>query len=393
MYKRYLIAYGIFLVPLLTPLITNYVYLEKAGEYMPLSEIVAEQRAQPFCLYGSGVHSDFFHYKLEGYRQTKPDVAVIGSSRVMQLRQEFFADSLYNLGGSITSVDTAEHITNLMLREHIPKVIIIGLDYWWFLEESRFPVKTLAPPKEKQRRHLSSLILPLSWFKRGRLSVSTYTDVLLHGREAAAGCRIGVRAIHENSGFNKDGAHYYSFAYKPDAGGELAYDRFAEAREWVTTGENVYRHFQTVREDQVERFIRLIEHLQERGIEVVVFVPPLPPQMLAAIAEKPNEYAYLPRLFSLFQNKGFPFYNFHDTQSLGSNDCEFLDEAHGDHIAFARILLAMVRGKSLTSRLDTEELQRVVRTAAPPFTNDLYAIRCEKIQNGQIRSLQGGEPK
>jgi hypothetical protein len=381
MYRRYLIAYGIFLIPLLTPLITNYLYLERAGEYMPLSDIIAEQKAEPHCLYGSGVHSDFVHYKLEGFRQTKPDIIAIGSSRVMQLRQQFFRDSFYNMGGSITSIDTAEHITKLMLEEHVPEVMIIGLDYWWFLEESRFPVKTEKPPKEKQRRHLSSLTLPFTWFKREKITLSDYTDVILRGRGAVSDCRIGTRALHEGSGFTKDGAHDYAMVFRPAEDGILASERFADSRATVTNGEDIDRHFQTVREDQVERFIRLIERLQERGIEVVIFVPPLPPQMQSAISQKPNEHAYLPKLFSLFREKGFSLHNFHNPETLQTNDCEFLDAGHGDKIAFARVLMEISKQGDLQSHVNKQELQRIIGNAATPFTYDVETIRCNEMAN------------
>ena len=162
MYKRYLVTIALIILPASIPFGLNELFLERLGEYLPLSEIVHIQQTNPtLCLYGSQVHSDFFHYKLEGYRQIQPRIAAIGSSRVMQFRENMFTDSFYNLGGTLASVEYTRHAVSLMLQAHKPKVVIVGLDFWWFLRESGEPVVMDTPPPEQARRHLGSIVPPL----------------------------------------------------------------------------------------------------------------------------------------------------------------------------------------------------------------------------------------
>ncbi|MBI3331793.1 hypothetical protein HYZ99_02425 [Candidatus Peregrinibacteria bacterium] len=380
---RYLLIFLLVLALGALPLIGNYVLLERSGEYLPLREIVARQRehAGP-CLYGSAVHSDFFHYKLEGYRQTKPKIAAVGSSRVMQLRQSYFTEPFYNLGGGITSVDGAEHLIREMLRDHRPDHLIVGLDYWWFLEESRQPVKTPKPPEEKPRRHLSSVALPFTWLWEGRLNLREYTNLLLHGTQARGTCAIGVRAIINRSGFGSDGSHYYDPIYRPGTSIKTA-ERFGRTLEMIRNGEDVYRHRQTVRMDEVERFLTLLGSVKAGGTHVTIFVPPLPPIFQDALEARPQEYAFLQKIFDSFAKTEFSFFNFHDPKTIGTNDCEFVDATHGDHIAFARVVKGMLADPGLQKVIDQETVENTVATGSPPGTQ---SAMCDPIENPLLKA-------
>lgn len=382
MYKKYLIIYLASLLPLLSPLIGNYIVLERSGEYLSLSEIVATQQQGNFCLYGSGVHSDFYHYKLEGYTQTKPNIATIGSSRVMQLRQQFFTKSFYNLGGSVTSIDTAEHAIDQMFAIHVPEVLLIGIDYWWFLEESRLPVHTAQPPQEKQRRHLSSITLPFQWIQRSRLSIADYTKLLLHGRDTNILCRIGMRALEENSGFGPDGSHYYTHTYKIGTQEDTA-KRLEGAMQNIINSEHIYRHNQTVRYDQIERFTALVKKIKDTGVEVVLFVPPIPPYLENAISQMPNEYAFFNELWEKIGTIGQFVHNFHNPNSIPITNCDFIDSGHADHVAIAKILQKISSNPNVSEKfktaLNNNELNSLISTKK--LTNRPISNTCNKITN------------
>lgn len=390
MYKKYVLIYVLMLIPLIPPFVANYIFLSQSGEYTSLEEIVSTQKTnENFCLYGSAVHSDFYHYKLEGYTQNKPDVVAIGSSRVMQLRHPYFSVPFYNMGGSITSVDYAEHILEEMLSVHTPKTIIVGVDFWWFMEESRKPIKTNTPPEEKQRRHLSSLFLPFTWLRTHRISLSDYFSTITKGNTKDY-CAFGVRAVFEKSGFGPDGSHYYYEHFMPGPG-QMASERFAESIRMIEEGTDVYAHNQTLLKDQVERFLTLMKSLEEKGITVILFAPPIPPQIASAIAARQNEYHYLEEFFAMMEEQDIPFYNFHNPENIQSNDCEFIDVAHGDQIAFARVLKAIAQeNNAIRSISRMDELEYIIPdTKVLVDIENLQDTECTPIVNPLLEEYAG----
>src|SRR4051812_33132955 len=102
MHGSYLLKCALVVFPLAGLLGLNYLYLRNAGEFLPLSAIVREQRENPgFCIYGTALHDDTLAYKLEGYRQVQPDVIVAGSSLTMGYRARFFNSTFFSMSKTI----------------------------------------------------------------------------------------------------------------------------------------------------------------------------------------------------------------------------------------------------------------------------------------------------
>ena len=52
---------------------------------MAVERAVKTQAGGTFALFGSGVSQDFVDYKLQLYAKVKPEIAAVGSSRVMYM--------------------------------------------------------------------------------------------------------------------------------------------------------------------------------------------------------------------------------------------------------------------------------------------------------------------
>ena len=88
-----------------------------------------------FALFGSGVSQDFVDYKLQLYAALRPDIAAVGSSRVMQFRGAWFRRPFCNMGGVAGNLAVLRSTVDAMLRLHRPRAVILGLDFWWFLPQ------------------------------------------------------------------------------------------------------------------------------------------------------------------------------------------------------------------------------------------------------------------
>ena len=109
-------------------------WLYESGD-VAVERAVEAQAEGEFALFGSGVSQDFVDYKLRLYAAVKPDITVVGSSRVMQFRAAYFRKPFLNMGGVAGNLAVLRSTLDAMLRIHKPQAVILGLDFWWFMPQ------------------------------------------------------------------------------------------------------------------------------------------------------------------------------------------------------------------------------------------------------------------
>ena len=65
---------------------------------------------------------------MELIKQVKPEIIALGSSRVMQFREDSFNKKFVNAGGAMNSLSEFNFFEK-MYEFHNPKYIILGLDF------------------------------------------------------------------------------------------------------------------------------------------------------------------------------------------------------------------------------------------------------------------------
>jgi len=66
------------------------------------------------------------------YESYKPEILIIGSSRIMQISNQISRNKILNLGVSGASIEDHITLTEMSLEKFDPETIIIGLDPWLF---------------------------------------------------------------------------------------------------------------------------------------------------------------------------------------------------------------------------------------------------------------------
>ncbi len=120
-------------------------WIAKSGDNA-IERVVEAQAAGHFVIFGSGISQDFVDYKLRLYAAVKPVIAAVGSSRVMQFRGDWFRKPFVNLGGAAGNLSVLNSTVNAMIRDHRPKVVLLGLDFWWFLPQWEKNPEAANPP-------------------------------------------------------------------------------------------------------------------------------------------------------------------------------------------------------------------------------------------------------
>lgn len=105
-------------------------WLTASGE-LDQEEVVARQAQGEFVLFGPGLAQDIMAYKLALYAAVKPEVVVLGSSRAGNVRAAFFERPFVNMAGAAMDLESLRLLVDRMLAVHRPRVVLLGLDFWW----------------------------------------------------------------------------------------------------------------------------------------------------------------------------------------------------------------------------------------------------------------------
>ena len=335
--RRYVVFLGVFTAPLLILLGLNFLFLRNAGELLSVEEILDRQQdPSQFCLYGTALKSQTFAYKMEGIRRTRPDVIALGSSRSLAFRERFFRDAFYNMGSSMTNLNEGLDVADgILTGSHPPKTVILSLDFWWFSEAFTPPVA--YRPRQELLHSFEGYFLfkPFQWLAEGKITITDYVNTIM-GTDRAEPCNIGILALKRRNGLAPDGSRY-----EPDAVTSLENFQdgvFDEVKE-IHDGTGRYAYADAAHPLHVETLLQLIQKFRDRGIEVVVVLPPFPSSVVAAFQEEAAHYGVFDSLRNTLRDKNIPFFDATDPAIFGSSDCEFLDGVHGGDVAYARLVL------------------------------------------------------
>lgn len=390
-YRRYL---GLFILPvlLLVPAgALNWLFLDNAGELTDIADVARIQQ-QEGGLYGTALHPNSYPYKLELLRARRPDVAMIGSSRVLEFRQGAFSRPFANLGRTINYPAEAVALVDDMLEIHKPELVLFGVDHYWLN-----PAYTTAPNFDShgwRGGDLSpnALVMPWRWLSDGKITGDSYARIIAGDVPVAANDAplIGVRAILDGAGFGPDGSMYYDhFVYGRRTAEDVG---FRDTLGRIQTGTRQFRYGRDIKPERVRDLQTAVDRLTRAGVKVVVFVPPMAPRALDAIEAAGDGYAYVGAAREAIANLGVPVFDFYDPAAIGAGDCEFIDAFHAGDVVSARMLLAMadnpataldsaLNRANLRSRIDlyAGNAQADRRFAHPGEREvDFLAIGCEK---------------
>jgi len=309
----------------------------------------------------------FAEYKLLMTQQIRPDLLVLGSSRVMQVRGSLFnrcsvGTCFYNAGGAAPTTKTAEEFFGRIAANHPPRVMLLGLDIWQF------------NPNDAQNTHERVELTP-SLAERFRRSVGVireFTPTLLTDpqlralvaglTETPAGYR-GARAILRGEGFRPDGSYSYGDQFFAEVSRNSVAERSAEAVGRIAKSCCRLEQFDQADAVSVQELERLISQARRSGTQIVVFTPPVTDELMDAVERDPvlsKGFADVDRVIrDVLSRNAVPFVLMTRPADAGCSSAEMLDALHPSEVCAARMV----------DRLLSSE---VVSQLLGSFTDDLY---------------------
>ncbi|MBR4742423.1 MAG: hypothetical protein IK079_05970 [Desulfovibrio sp.] len=358
-------------------------------------ERACAEQSSDFAIFGSGVSQDFVDYKLQLYEKVRPTIVTIGSSRVMQFRNFGFEKSFLNMGGVAGNLAVLRSTLEAMLAVHKPEVVLLGLDFWWFMPEwHKNPFLPEPVTKGSYQVGLEALKKPWYWLLSGKISCAEFfwpvTSLFGSGFRAH---RYGIMAQQTDDGFGSDGSWYYSAEL---TGQKKPFDyQFQNTLRQVEYGIKAFYQVEKGRlisEAHLDAFAEIYCRLRSRGIHTFVFLPPLSQRVLEAMKVRFEHYPHLFLLANALKDRGIQVLDATDPRRLGSSDCEFIDGFHGGEVTYLRLLRQMSdQWPGLLVYLNMDKIQARIRANAeqamvrdPRVTalweTDFMAFGCKKKQ-------------
>jgi hypothetical protein len=283
-------------------------------------------------LFRSGLNQFAFSYKTKMMKKVKPRVVVLGSSRSMQVREQFFKQKFINLGGAIQGVtDLEDYVDFLDVNLLMPDLSILFLDPWWFNEKvsEGGGMHQLDYPNGVSIDHF---VQSLKLLQKGNWIQLSFQNE-----------NMGIAAILTQEGFSPDGSNNYTKYVSMK--GMPADIKFQDTLNRINN--NNYP-FQTISHPDprlIQRACSAIKKINLHTNNLTLVAPPFAPTVWSRLSTDPK-YSYINEAYEeLEECLQLEIHNYMATKD--TYDCEFIDGFHGGDTSYARIILDIFLNKNI----------------------------------------------
>lgn len=338
----------LFSIPVLLFFIPPVMILRVTGEsYLNLNSFLGSK--VPYLL-GYAYNEDNYRYLKwkEINQRERQTMIALGSSRVLQFRQDMFAVPFYNAGYTVSGIADFIPFLSAIPAQKYPDVLLIGLDQWMF--NSNWD--KVIPEKRKSTGYWED---SYSYYPSTKTFLRVWKDLLggKYGLEVLQSSgrgtsirRVGLNAIVNSKGIRSDG----SMQYGDQVTKLLLHDStandygFKDSFRRVSKGNRRFEFGDTVNPSALRELDTLLSFCRSRGIQVIGFIPPFAPAVNEAIGAG-NKHAYLelivPLTAPIFRQYGFELWDLSVPESYQSSNTEMLDGFHGSELTYTRMILFM----------------------------------------------------
>ena len=377
----------VFLAPLLIVGLASQFALWRVGEAWSMRAVLAFEAAHRetgnSTLFARAlVAEEMRRYKARQLASRAPQVAVLGSSTTMQLRDFHFgpyADAFYNAGGLAQHPGDLRAIAGMFDRLGWPVFIGLGLDLWWFNAQWA-PSARIVPLEQIE----STSEFDADWAARLRAYPAAVARLAKRGAGAGWGGLGGPRvegtatsatsgalaiglAAQRGGGFRgSDGSRRNAPFLERVAAGEAYHDNEQTLRR-IERGERRFESgaFSVARAAEIRAFLL---RAKQAGCVVAGFAIPLDSQVRAALRASSGHSElfedYQREMRELFADERLPFVDAVD--HFGLADTWMINGFHGSERSMAHIVrgwLADPVARSALPRLTARGLDCLIGAA------------------------------
>lgn len=372
--KKFFVNSIIFVFPFLILLGLPFLVFVKAGEFIPVDRVVSLQHDLKKTVLFGQAYTDSRRdqeYKIKATLARRPEVLMIGTSRVLGYRSIFFKDQdvFYNAGRSINYMSDLNYFLERIPSNQTPRLFILSLDQNFFFDERQ------PDPEYNSYENVMALFLKHNWrlvykdyfqhkFKIGDLfQLSDTMDA------------IGLNATVNQKGFRNDGSYYYGDMVNNSQAEAEAAGRKQEVVSLITPQSFCTNYYGTIILPEVIFELRkFLETSQKRGVTVIGFISPYSPGIYGKIQSFNDACSRAAgnldqNVGALFAQYNARFVDASDVTRFGGSDTEFFDAGHYSEKLSLRLLIALAEASpELKYYLDVPFLREQLKASQNNFT-------------------------
>jgi hypothetical protein len=335
--RRFAARVLIFFAPLLLLAFGVELLLWRTGESWPLERVIAAQEKNPHAFFSRDIidHGTFRYKYLEVLRR-RPQILVLGSSRVMQFRAEMFGAQgadFYNAGGMIHSIEDLNNFLDRLPSEATPRIVILGIDFWWLNSNIKrtavdaFAVGVRDDGTYEWQGHANALS---GYVRHPR----TLGQLIRHslGKRFNPNA-IGLQALLRGMGFRADGSKRFNLKIPTtDEGWNRRFPSAKKIDRYIRKGEFPFAFTDGVSRPLLDQLHAAVSKLKARGVFIIAYNPPVIAEWNRVASTAPGQKdfwrEYHEKLPHFFQSLDIPFFDVVTTQQLGLDDRYMRDRYH-----------------------------------------------------------------
>lgn len=372
---RFGFRFALYILPFALPFFVFTGALVYIGESLPLALVAQMQNGDQPVLYRPRYGNRDLAYKDLMTETRQPEVLVLGSSRVLQMRSLLLhrnSRAFYNAAAPAWQLAELNTFLQGLDSTALPRILIVGLDHPWF-NSAYSDTRIEAEYNDFQQifrinRSIMQAVIDGTPFDVGRLIGRVEPG---HG-----GLALGIDAIMDGQGFRNDGSEQYGdFLVAHWLWPENERQRHIDL---MRSGGDMYVWGDAVSAASLAEVETLLGFARAHNITVIGFLPPYMPTLYEEMRASGN-FGYIdslpPRLSDLFATYDAHFFDFSDGALLGANDGDFFDGWHGSELTFTRLYLRLLEALPdlLEPYSDPAHLADIIDNAGSTF--DVFGNR------------------
>jgi len=349
--KHFINKILIFSLPGILLLIPPLLILKITGEnYTDIDNLIESQKKY-FIGYAYN-ENNYKYLKWKELTSRKPQqVVALGSSRVLQFREEMFESSFYNAGFTISRITDFVPFLKSLPSIKYPEVLIIGLDQWMF-NENWDTISNIQTNESKWRDSFTKYPR-ISTFRNvwKDLFSGKYGFDILRKDSQNTIQKIGLNTFVNDKGFRKDGSNSNGAQIiKLQNGDPTANDfNFANTYLEIKKSIGVFHYGNQINPKALLELDNLLDFCKHHKIYLIGFLPPFADAVNERL-EKSGKYVYMDSLYSkskvIFEKHNFELWDMTHLSKYQSNDKETIDGFHGSEVSYIKMLIYMTENHS-----------------------------------------------
>ena len=352
--KKFTVRVLIFLSPFIFIMGIMILILFRTGEFFtPLDKLILSNEDY---IIGHHHHKNYSPIVWKELTlNEKKHTWVLGTSRVMAFKKEMFETSFYNASGLklITISDYLYFLKNIP-KDKLPTLLILGLDQIMFQLSNNNPREPgfwshlqYFPDTDYLRAFLNKIIF--------EYDLSIIADYVFKNDKKY---KIGLAAVLEDTGFQKDGSWNFKREVKRSLMFENDLQKFSNDLIRVRNGGYFFGSSNNVNIESVFELKDLVNFCDVNNIYVVSIINPLP-KIINSEIRKNGKQKYidkiLPEVRKRINSSNFEIWDINQLTNYNMSNDEFIDGVHGVEVSTVKSLLCILNQKSKLSDFVSKE--------------------------------------